>query len=228
MKRNTMMRCAALALCLMLALTCTAAMAGTKVTRILVGDRGVSLRRDPWVSDNNKIASIHQGTVLDVIDTVNGWYYVRYRDNYGYVSSSSEWTTVIASEVMDSSVTGRSGSRWAGGYGTTYGQDSYGYGGGYGYSGGYDRPNYDANMIREMGGEVIEQYAQTVQGGGKLRSSMDDEVDDNIVKSIHEYTEVYVYFSLPAWGRAYPWYYVRTADGMEGYIYGRRITFYRR
>ncbi|MCQ2457368.1 MAG: SH3 domain-containing protein [Clostridia bacterium] len=48
---------------------------------------GASLRSDPWVDDHNKIGSIHANTTLDVYGEIDGWYYVFYNGDWGYVAS---------------------------------------------------------------------------------------------------------------------------------------------
>lgn len=54
---------------------------------------GASLRCGPGLS-YDKIASIHGNTLLEVLGTENGWYYVEYNGKNGYVTSGSQWVTV--------------------------------------------------------------------------------------------------------------------------------------
>lgn len=61
---------------------------------------GASLRSGPGLS-YDKIASIHGNTVLEVLGTENGWYYVEYNGKNGYVTSGSQWVTVESWGYVD-------------------------------------------------------------------------------------------------------------------------------
>ncbi len=84
-------------LCLTLCLTFVlsgCAHAETRVKTIRTNETGVSLRSSPEKTDTNKICGVHQYVYLDVLDLVNGWYYVCYNGQYGYVSSESKYVTI--------------------------------------------------------------------------------------------------------------------------------------
>lgn len=78
------------------------ALAARKVTKIRTGSLGASFRSFPEVSDCNKICGIHADTVLDVYNEYNGWYYVRYNGEYGWVNASPQIAIVIAAENIPS------------------------------------------------------------------------------------------------------------------------------
>ena len=88
MMKRLIMPLLCICLCAALMLSAASADGMTDVTKVRTGERGASLRSSPEVTDYNKIRGIHAGTDLDVYDYVNGWYYVRYRDEYGYVISN--------------------------------------------------------------------------------------------------------------------------------------------
>lgn len=116
-----------LAVCLVVLILCSAsiALADTNVTKIRTLDRGASLRSDPWVGENNKIAGVHANTTLDVYDEVNGWYYVYYNGMWGYVASCNSDGKALVTIVATNN-----------GYGD--------YDGGNYDSGNYDDGNYDS------------------------------------------------------------------------------------
>lgn len=58
------------------------------VTRVRTNKGGASLRSTPEVQWNNKIAGVHEFTYLDVYSQLDGWYYVYYNGQWGYVSDS--------------------------------------------------------------------------------------------------------------------------------------------
>ena len=78
------------------------ALAARKVTKIRTGSLGASFRSFPEISDSNKICGIHADTVLDVYNEYNGWYYVRYNGEYGWVNASPQIAIVIAAENIPS------------------------------------------------------------------------------------------------------------------------------
>ena len=61
------------------------AAAEQKVTQVTTGARGASLRNWP---DGEKIGSVHRNTCLDVLEQQNGWFYVYYLGQFGWVSST--------------------------------------------------------------------------------------------------------------------------------------------
>lgn len=60
-------------------------LAGTNVTRVRVVKGGVSLRTGPS-EDAPKIRGVHSDYELDVSDERNGWYYVYYKGDWGWVT----------------------------------------------------------------------------------------------------------------------------------------------
>ncbi len=86
-------QCIAITLIMLLLITLSTAFADTNVTQVRTGERGASFRSSPEVTEYNKIRGIHADTVLNVYDYVNGWYYVEYRGEYGYVAS--DMVTVV-------------------------------------------------------------------------------------------------------------------------------------
>lgn len=60
------------------------AAAEQKVTQVTTGARGASLRNYP---EGDKIGSVHRNTCLDVMEQQDGWFYVYYKGQYGWVSS---------------------------------------------------------------------------------------------------------------------------------------------
>ena len=76
------------------------AMADVRVTQIQAGKKGVALRNNPG---GEKIAGVHQYTYLDVFDQQNGWFYVYYNGQYGWVTSDSSFVTITRTEEIDTS-----------------------------------------------------------------------------------------------------------------------------
>ena len=77
-----------LALCTVLLLVIPAgSLASTDVLRVRAVKGGVSLRTQPY-EDAPKIRGIHSDYVLDVSDERNGWYYVYYKGDWGWVTGS--------------------------------------------------------------------------------------------------------------------------------------------
>lgn len=71
------------------------AMNVSNVSRIVTGERGVSLRSSPEKTENNKICGVHANVILDVLDESNGWFLVCYRNQYGWVASNPDLVTII-------------------------------------------------------------------------------------------------------------------------------------
>lgn len=76
------------------------AMAEFRVTQIQTGKKGAALRSSPA---GEKIAGVHQYTYLDVLDQQNGWFYVYYNGQYGWVTSDSSFVTITRTEDVDTS-----------------------------------------------------------------------------------------------------------------------------
>lgn len=90
-----------LALCLViLSVFPDYAQADTNATRIRVNQGGVSLRTQPNV-DSEKIRGVHEDYELDVFQEQNGWYYVYYNGDWGWVIGSR--VTVIGTTVSGNS-----------------------------------------------------------------------------------------------------------------------------
>lgn len=108
-----------LSLCLVLCLVLSLcpAYAASNVTRVRTLDRGATLRRDPWVSDNNRICGVHANTELDVHDEINGWYYVYYKGEWGYIAGTgtngNPLVTILSTRQTNSGNNGN--SQWNGG-----------------------------------------------------------------------------------------------------------------
>ena len=91
MKRTTaIMICLTLILCIVTNVT-----AEIRVTQIQTGKSGVALRSYP---NGDKIASVHQYTYLDVLDQQDGWFYVYYDGQYGWVTTDSSRVTITRTE----------------------------------------------------------------------------------------------------------------------------------
>ena len=71
-----------------------------RVTQIQTGKHGASLRNYPA---GDKIGSVHQYVYLDVLDQQNGWFYVYYNGQYGWVTSDSKYVTITKTEDVSSS-----------------------------------------------------------------------------------------------------------------------------
>ena len=78
-----------------------------RVTQIQTGKHGASLRNYP---SGDKIGSIHQFIYLDVLDAQDGWFYVYYNGQYGWVTSDSRYVTITRTEDVDPSSSGSSSS----------------------------------------------------------------------------------------------------------------------
>ena len=65
-----------------------------QVTQIMTQATGVSLREGPSAAAR-KIRGIPADTLLNVLDHVPGWYYVRYAGDSGYVNDSSEFVLIL-------------------------------------------------------------------------------------------------------------------------------------
>lgn len=113
-----------IAFCLAIIVLCSAsvAFASTNVTQVRILDKGAKLRSTPRVGSNNKIASLHANTILDVYGEENGWYYVYYSGLWGYVSAK------LVTIVSTGNTGGNNSSGYSGGY--TGGSYSSGYTGG--------------------------------------------------------------------------------------------------
>ncbi len=109
MYRSAFFRVVAMLLALLMLCSAGIATAETNVTKIRTLKRGASLRSDPWVDDDNKIAGVHADTTLDVYDEVNGWYYVYYNGLYGYVASRDANGNALVNIVAVSDRTGKTG-----------------------------------------------------------------------------------------------------------------------
>ena len=80
------------------------ALAARKVTKVVTGKIGASLRSSPEIMECNKLCGIHADVYLNVYGECNGWYYVNYNGQYGWVNASSQIVTVVATEEMPSAV----------------------------------------------------------------------------------------------------------------------------
>ena len=76
------------------------ALAAQKVTKVVTGKIGASLRSSPEVLGYNKICGIHADVYLDVYDEYYGWYYVQYNGQYGWVNAGPKIVTVVATEEI--------------------------------------------------------------------------------------------------------------------------------
>lgn len=56
-----------------------------RVAQVTTGARGAALRNYP---EGDKIGSVHQNICLDVLEQQDGWFYVYYKGQYGWVSST--------------------------------------------------------------------------------------------------------------------------------------------
>ena len=74
---------------------------GTDVVRVRTGEQGVSLRSSPEKTDDNKIRGIHSYTEVDVYGEVNGWFYVYYKGDWGYIANDPRYVTVIQRKNTD-------------------------------------------------------------------------------------------------------------------------------
>ena len=106
-KMNLHLRLSALLLGLVMLSAAVPALASDPV-RIRTTELGASLRAEPS-ADSRKLDSVHQYTELDVLGMRNGWYYVYYNGQYGYVNPGTKYVTVIAwgSSPSDTSSAGR-------------------------------------------------------------------------------------------------------------------------
>ena len=82
----------------------SSALAARKVTKVVTGKIGASLRSSPEIMECNKLCGIHADVYLNVYGECNGWYYVNYNGQYGWVNASSQIVTVVATEEMPSAV----------------------------------------------------------------------------------------------------------------------------
>ena len=84
---------------------CPGASAARKVTKVVTGKQGASLRSTPEIPEEynaNKLHGIHADEYLEVFDECNGWYYVQYKGEYGWVNASPAIVTVVESvEIPD-------------------------------------------------------------------------------------------------------------------------------
>ena len=96
MKKKYAVACLSLLAVLLVLLLIVPASAQTDVTRIRTGEKGVSLRSSPEVNDSNRIRGIHAYTEVDVYDEVNGWYYVYYKGDWGYVINDPQFVAVVS------------------------------------------------------------------------------------------------------------------------------------
>ncbi len=87
-RRRSLKHIALLMCCVLLLSSAVTAHAATDVTRIRTNEQGASLRSDPYKTDYNKIRGVHAYYELDVYDEQNGWYYVYYKGDWGWVASS--------------------------------------------------------------------------------------------------------------------------------------------
>lgn len=76
------------------------ARAEEKVTKVVTGEIGASLRSSPEILEDNKLCGIHADVYLDVYDECNGWYYVNYNGQYGWVYSGPKIVTVVETEEV--------------------------------------------------------------------------------------------------------------------------------
>lgn len=74
------------------------ALAAGRVTKVVTGEIGASLRSSPELKSDNKIGGVHAYNYLDVYGEYNGWYYVKYYGQYGWVNASPQIVTVVAVE----------------------------------------------------------------------------------------------------------------------------------
>ena len=101
MKHNlSLKRTAAVLLFAAMMLTLAVAGAQTRITRIRTNEKGVSLRSGPG-QEYRKLAGIHAGVELEVLETSGGWYYVYHEGNYGYVTTDSRYVTIIATDTEE-------------------------------------------------------------------------------------------------------------------------------
>lgn len=113
MNKSMIKHLIAVSLVLVMLLACGTAPAETIRLRTL--ERGVSLRSNPWVESGNKILGIHANKILDAFGMVNGWYYVCYNGDWGYVAAYDENGRALVSVVPSgSSFTGFDDSRYDG------------------------------------------------------------------------------------------------------------------
>lgn len=95
-----------LSLALILSLVCVScpgASAARKVTKVITGKQGASLRSTPEIPEvynANKLHGIHADEYLEVFDECNGWYYVKYKGEYGWVNASPAIVTVVETEEV--------------------------------------------------------------------------------------------------------------------------------
>lgn len=104
-------------LCTVLLLVLPAgSLASTDVLRVRAVKGGVSLRTQPY-EDAPKIRGIHSDYVLDVYDERNGWYYVSYKGDRGWVTGSR--VTVVERRGSSGSSSAGSSSGRSSAYGST-------------------------------------------------------------------------------------------------------------
>lgn len=184
MRNSVIKNLIAVSLVLVILFTCGTVLA--EVTQIRTLERGVSLRTAPWVEDGNKILGIHANTTLDVYGETNGWYYVCYKGNWGYVASCDENGRALVTVVLNAR--DHSGN--------------YDRSGNYGYEVEFSETDYSGIRIR------------TLSRGASLRS--DPWVgDNNKLCGVHANRTLDVYGEVDGWYYVYYegyWGYVASRD----------------
>ncbi len=72
--------------------------------KVIVSANTLNIRDNPGTSGTNKIAKVTKGDILTVLDTTyvgsTLWYYVRYNDLYGYVTSQYVKPTFVEVDIV--------------------------------------------------------------------------------------------------------------------------------
>ncbi len=191
---------AALVLAAVLVLSCVTVNAATTVTKIRTTSFGATLRKTPEQTDENKITLIPADTYLNVYDQVGSWYYVEYKNQYGYVTANERWTEAVAWDTNGDGIPE-----------TTSPTQTLG------------KSGYTPEIIEGRGGMVLGVNGTIVEGGSNVRSAMDANDYFNIVETLHGGTQVYVYFRLPTYDKTNSWYYILCPDGTEGFVFGTKL-----
>ena len=178
------------------------ASAATDVVQVRTTSYGATLRKTPEQNDTNKITLIPADTYLAVHDKVGNWYYVEYNGQYGYVTAGEKWVEAVAWDADRDGVWENADLRTA----------------------QLGKSGLTRDAVQKMGGIVIEINGTIGTGGSNVRSAMDPNDDLNIVRVLHEGTQVFVYFRLPNATRTGQWYYVRCPDGAEGFVFSTKLN----